>query len=45
MSTVHSYWNDDGDPAILLNLPNQMKEGYTLPEDVGAWQVLSLIHI
>ena len=41
MSTVHSYWNDDGDPAILLNLPNQMKEGYTLPEDVGAWQVVT----
>ncbi len=41
MSKVHSYWSDEGDPAVLLNKKNEMVEGYTLPEQARTWQVVT----
>jgi hypothetical protein len=41
MSKVHSYWSDEGDPAVLLNKQNEMIEGYTLPEQARTWQVVT----
>ena len=41
MSKVHSYWSDEGDPAVLLNKQNETIEGYTLPEQARTWQVVT----
>jgi len=41
VSKVHSYWSDEGDPAVLLNKKNEMVEGYTLPEQARTWQVVT----
>ena len=41
MSKFHSYWSDEGDPAVLLNKQNEMIEGYTLPEQASNWQVVT----
>jgi len=41
MSNIHSYWNSEGDPAVLVNLPEKMKRGYLIPQQGGDWEAVT----
>lgn len=41
MKEIHSYWNGEGKPAVLVNLPNRMLQSYLMQPDTALWQVVT----